>query len=80
MAASDRRSSALDPRSVTLDAATSEMTSSRLEAPDRTAPVQVASPIVRKRTVSVDGVSFSLGVTNSETAKRLPFLAKTSLS
>ena len=68
MADSDLRSSALVPRSVTLEAATSAITSSRLEAVERTAPVHVASPIVRKRTVSVLGVSFSVGDTKSLTA------------
>src|SRR5690606_18749479 len=50
MAVSLRRSSARVPRSVWRAAATSAMTSSSVDAVDSTAPVQVASPTVRKRT------------------------------
>src|SRR5664280_2117223 len=48
MAASLTRSSArVAPRSVSLEAATSRMMSSTVDAPDSTAPVQVMSPTVR---------------------------------
>src|SRR5690606_19054165 len=53
IAASVKRSSArVAPRSVRRAAATSSMTSSIVRAWLRTAPVQVMSPMVRKRTIS----------------------------
>ena len=53
MPASEIRSSArVAPRSVILVAAVSTMTSAMVLAEDSTAPVQVASPIVRNRTVA----------------------------
>ena len=57
MAASERLSSAREPRSVTREAATSEMISSTVDADERVAPVQVMSPMVRKRTRRLTGDS-----------------------
>ena len=62
--ASEIRSSArVAPRSVSREAATSATTSSVVNAADSTQPVQVASPIVRKRTVVWNGSSPSITVT-----------------
>ena len=62
MAASVTRSSArVAPRSVIRVAATSTTTSSAVAADDSTAPVMVASPTVRYRTVATKDSSSSLG-------------------
>ena len=80
MAVSERLSSERVPRSVWRAAATSAMTSSRFEAVEATAPVQVMSPIVRKRTIFRSGFSFSNMGMNSETARSDPLRSKTSRS
>ena len=57
MPASEIRSSArVAPRSVSREAATSATTCSVVNAADSTQPVQVASPMVRKRTVASNGL------------------------
>src|SRR5690606_9635535 len=64
MAASEARSSArVAPRSVRRVAATSSITACTSAAVDSTAPVQDASPTVRKRTVRTSGTSPSIRVT-----------------
>ena len=80
MAVSERLSSERVPRSVWRAAATSAMTSSRVEAVDSTAPVQVASPMVRKRTIWRSTGSWSWGLRNSVTASSEPLRSKTSRS
>jgi len=80
MAASERLSSARVPRSVVLAAATSSMISSRVEAGDSTAPVQVASPIVRKRTIFFSHFSPSESSTKGVFASQVPPRKTTSLS
>ena len=80
MAVSERLSSERVPRSVWRAAETSAMTSSRLEAVERTAPVQVASPMVRNLTISLVTVSWSWGLRKSVTARRVPLRSKISRS
>ena len=69
MAASEIRSSArVSPRSVIRVAAISATTDSSVAAVDATAPVQLMSPTVRKRTDSSNGSSPGSSSTKSETA------------
>ncbi len=76
---SEKRSSArVAPRSEMREAETSRMISSTESASDRTAPVQVASPTVRKRTVSLRTCSPSSGVTHSLNASSMPSRSMTS--
>ncbi len=69
MDVSDRLSSARFPRSVSLAAATSSMMASRSAASERTAPVMVASPMVRNLVTRVSTVSPSRGWTSSFTSR-----------
>ena len=70
MAVSEKRSSArVAPRSEILEHWTSAMTSLTLTARESTAPVQVASPTVRNRTVSSMTSSSDRGWTHSAHCK-----------
>src|ERR1700722_8186353 len=74
IAASERLSSARVPLSVTLDADISSITSSIFDAVDNTAPVQLISPMVRKRTIIFSYFSVSLSLRNSDFASNCPSL------
>ena len=58
--------------SLTREEPTSVITSSMVSACERTAPVQVASPTVRNRTVVSSTTSPGVGTTHSETASSMP--------
>src|SRR5262245_21876679 len=80
MAASERRSSPRVPRSVRFDDATSAITSAIVAAADSTAPVQVASPTVRKRTRRRSTPSPGRGAMCGVLASRTPSRMTTSRS
>ena len=74
----ERSSARVAPRSVSRDAATSATTATLSAAVDSMQPVQVASPIVRNRTVASKTSSPSSTDTKGDTARSMPSRSNTS--